>query len=342
VRRPAFLKSFRDGVTRENAATERAWFKTRVCIDNATCGQYEQRSTPISTLAIGSLQKRRNTQRIVCFIHSKTQKNKRKKMSSLFLGFVFIVLGAIASSQWTVPLRYITSRTKWQWKHVYSVYGPSVVVLATLSAIVVARGMLFDIVAAIRLAVVFATLFFGFCWGIGVTITGFVVPRLGVAMTLTLNPSMVLIFGTLLPAFVFEPQVFSTFQGALIITSMVIVIAALLCALRANILRDRATERVEVLETETRRPMLFAGCALISGCLTSMSNLGWRIGRDSIRESAFTVAQCPQHFAPMIAWAIAFWGSNDSNRTDSCSFIVEKEQGRIIEQTELDCIEQIR
>lgn len=66
-------------------------------------------------------------------------------------------------------------------------YGPSVVVLATLFAIAITCGMLFDVVATLRLDVVFAILFLGFCWGIGITLMGFVVPRLGVAMTLTLN-----------------------------------------------------------------------------------------------------------------------------------------------------------
>jgi L-rhamnose-H+ transport protein len=219
--------------------------------------------------------------------------------SNATLGAVLVVLGGLLHGSFAVPMKRMP---KWPWENtwlVYSVVGLIVFPWALAMATVPLLGQVYSRVPASTLALVALC---GFGWGLGSTLFGLGISRIGIALGFAIILGITSSVGSLLPLVILKPEELWTRRGGYLVVGLVMVVAGIVCCAIAGAQRERDTRG----DAATPAGGSFAAgllVCLISGILSPMLNFGFVFG-ESVKNAA-VAAGAGENVATNAIWAPA-------------------------------------
>ncbi len=213
------------------------------------------------------------------------------------------MVGGVLQGSFALPMKKMERR--WQWENtwlIYSVVGLIVFPCALAYYTVPSLADVFGTTPASSVALV---ALFGFGWGLGSTLFGLGVSRVGMALGFAVILGITSSFGTLLPLLVLSPGELYSRRGLLLLVSLVLVIAGIVLLARAGGLRDRQRAGREGLTDPNRFRAGLIIC-LASGVLSPMLNFSFVFGK-ALQDAATTFGARPD-LASNAIWAPALAG----------------------------------
>jgi L-rhamnose-H+ transport protein len=216
-------------------------------------------------------------------------------VNSLALGALLAVIGGIMNGSFAVPMKLAKN---WPWANSWFVYSVVGLVLLPIGFAVFSVPNLIATYRGASTGALAMTVLFGFGWGIGSTLFGLGISRLGIALGFAIILGLTAALGALIPLLVLTPQLLHTTQGKWLIVGLVIVLAGIALCARAGGLKNSGPT---IVTTSNYRSGLLI--CLASGVLSSMLNLalafGAPIAASAIRHGASNAG------AQNAVWALA-------------------------------------
>ena len=214
------------------------------------------------------------------------------------LGALMVVVGGAIHSSFALPMKRIS---KWSWENIWLVYSvvglivfPTLLALATVPSL----GAVYAGVSGSTLA---AVALFGFGWGLGSTLFGLGITRLGIALGFSIILGITSSVGSLLPLVVLNPADLWTRRGAFLLAGLAVAVAGIICVSTAGARRDR-----DLGKDQPHPPAAFGPGLLIciaSGLLSPMLNFGFVFGKPV--QDAAAAAGADAALAANAIWAPA-------------------------------------
>jgi len=190
-------------------------------------------------------------------------------------GIAWILLGGFLSGSFALPMKRMLG---WRWENtwlVYALFAMVVLPWAWAGVTVPQLGLVYRQAPVSTLA---AVALFGLGWGVGATLFGLGIDRVGMALGFAVILGISASFGALLPLAILQPAQLATRQGMALLTGMATVILGIILCAHAGRLRERETSP----STETPGRSGFGWGLIIcifSGIFSAMLNFGFVFGK---------------------------------------------------------------
>ncbi len=216
------------------------------------------------------------------------------------LGAAVVVLAGLLHGSFALPMK---GMGKWKWENTWLVYSVAATILLPVLLAWFTVPSLGSVYANAPASALAAAAVFGFGWGVGSTLFGQGIARVGIALGFAVILGITSSLGSLLPLVILNPGDLWTAKGALLVTGLVIVIVGLVLCGRAGALRDR--DQKSSGETAVGHGSFVTGLVvcIVSGVLSSMLNFGFVFGR-GLQEAAVSLGARPD-LAGNAIWAPA-------------------------------------
>ncbi len=233
------------------------------------------------------------------------------------IGLGLVLLGGFLQGSFALPMKPMT---RWRWENTWLVYAiagmlilPWVMAWMTVPHLPQAfLGAPGHILAAVAL--------FGFGWGVGSTLFGLGIHRVGMALTFAVVLGITASLGSLLPLAVLHPEELPTRQGAFLLAGLAIVILGIvLCAL-AGRRRERETSR-ESAKTGSGGFGVGLAICILSGIFSAMLNFSFVFGTP-LDQAARAQGATPA-MASNAIWALALSAGFLAN-AGYCVYLLQK------------------
>jgi L-rhamnose-H+ transport protein len=200
------------------------------------------------------------------------------------LAAVGIILAAgILQGIFALPMKFARG---WNHENIWLVFAFSGLVvfpwLLVLATIPHAPGV-YQVTSSKAILAIFG---FGVLWGVGATLTGVGLKRLGIGLGLSIILGLSASVGSLVPLIVLDPQKLATHDGHLFLLGTVVMLAGVALCARAGILRD-AQQRSLSDPQRTRSTSFLSGLAvcICSGLLSASLNFSYAFGGEAIEHA---------------------------------------------------------
>lgn len=154
----------------------------------------------------------------------------------LLLGIGVVTLAGILNGSFAAPMKRMTG---WQWENCWLVFAvsgllvlPWIINFATVPNVA-------NVYAAASPSTLLKVLLFGLLWGVGATLFGLGISRVGMALGFALILGITASFGSLLPLAILHPEQFVTKRGLALIAGTAIMLLGLVALVRAGRARER-------------------------------------------------------------------------------------------------------
>lgn len=191
------------------------------------------------------------------------------------LGAAMVVLGGLFHGSFAFPMGRIR---KWKWENTWLVYSVVATILFPLFLALVAVPSLADVYSNSATSTIALVAFFGFGWGVGSTLFGLGIARVGMALGFAVVLGVTSSLGSLLPLIILNPGQLATRKGLILLIGLVIVIAGIIaCAVAGSV---RAKDQMGSAAATTQGSFT-AGLliCIASGVLSPMLNFGFVFGK---------------------------------------------------------------
>jgi len=227
-------------------------------------------------------------------------------VESLASGVLLAVAGGVMNGSFSVPMKFTTN---WSWANTWLVYSVVGLLLIPVGLAVFSVPDLFAAYRASSTQALALTVLFGFGWGIGSTLFGLGISRLGIALGFAIILGLTAALGALIPLLVLTPQHLGTPQGTRILTGLAVVLVGIILCARAGGLKnaetsgqdDGATASAGESKASNYRTGLLICVA--AGVLSSMLNLALAFGAPIAESAVKTGASVAG--AQNAVWALA-------------------------------------
>ena len=236
---------------------------------------------------------------------------------SIGLGLGLVLLGGLLQGSFAVPMKRMPA---WRWENtwlVYSVSGLIVLPWAVALATVPHLAVVFRQARGTTLA---ETALFGFGWGVGSTLFGLGIIRVGMALSFAIVLGITASLGSLLPLLVLQPKRLFTAQGyALMVGLVLVILGIVLCSVSGR-------RREQELSAETRRRAgadfwLGLVICVLSGIFSAMLNFSFVFGKE-LQQLALAAGAKPA-MASNPLWALALSAGFFAN-AGYCVYLLQK------------------
>lgn len=224
--------------------------------------------------------------------------------NSVNLGALLTLLGGTLQGGFTVPMKRMEGR--WRWENTWLIY--SIVALIVLPSALAwtaipSLGEVYGVIPGSTLALV---ALFGFGWGLGSTLFGLGISRVGMALGFGIILGMTSSFGSLLPLIILSPSELWTRRGALLVLALALVIVGIVLLAKAGALRDK--ERAGASGGGFSQGSFKTGLiiCIASGILSPMLNFSFVYGKP-LQDSAIALGARPD-LATYAIWVLALGG----------------------------------
>ncbi len=214
-------------------------------------------------------------------------------------GLVCVLLGGIFNGSFTLPMKRMPA---WRWENtwlLYSLAGMAIVPWAFAAATIPQLSNLYHEMAWPTLISVAV---FGAGWGIGSTLFGLGIARVGMALGFAIILGITASLGSLLPLAVLHPEQLLARQGyALMAGLMLVILGIVLCSIAG-----RQREREVPAQAQPRARSGFGVGLLIcifSGIFSAMLNFSFVFGKPMQRMALALGASDPMSANPI--WSLA-------------------------------------
>jgi L-rhamnose-H+ transport protein len=237
-------------------------------------------------------------------------------MSEQLLVGIGLVIGAgLLNGSFAAPLKRMAA---WRWENSWLIFAttgliifPWIITLLTVPHI---RG----VYSGASAATLWKVVLFGIAWGVGATLFGIGISRVGMALGFAIILGITASFGSLFPLAVLHPEELHSRRGEALMLGTVIMIGGLLLLALAGKRRER-----DAGESGTARSGFFLGLVIciFSGLFSSMLNFSFVFG-DEIRVRALA-AGASNSMAANPIWSLTVTGGFLSNLI-YCVYLLNK------------------
>lgn len=233
------------------------------------------------------------------------------------LAIGLVLLGGFLQGSFALPMKRMT---RWRWENtwlVYSVAGMLVLPWIMVFATVPHFG---EVLAGAPGATIAEVVLFGFGWGVGSTLFGLGISRVGMALTFAIVLGITASLGSLLPLVVLHPNELLTPQGYILITGLAIVVLGIVVCSVAGHRRERELSS----QTSQRGGAGFwlgLVICILSGIFSAMLNFSFVFGKDL--QQAAHAAGASQAMSSNVIWALALSAGFLAN-AGYCIYLLQK------------------
>ena len=226
----------------------------------------------------------------------------------LWLGFLFLLLGAACGGSFGLPSKFVKKDTPWE-----VLWGPFFFFVTVLLPVVLGPVLVtdfFGVYASVPFSKLLPVLIFGFLWGLGSMTLGLSFSFIGLSLAYALNYGAQIITGSVLPMAIFGPEEILTAHGALILTGVAVCVVGVVQAGIAATLKGSSLKQEEGPQdaAAAKRPKMLIGVlvAVASGILCAC----WAVASGyaaPVAEAAKAYGNSPV----AVGWAITcliLWG----------------------------------
>ncbi|MGH9434516.1 MAG: L-rhamnose/proton symporter RhaT [Terriglobia bacterium] len=236
---------------------------------------------------------------------------------NVYLATGIVLLGGVLQGVFAFPMKRMP---RWQWENTWLVY--SIAAMLVFPWIIVLAGVphFEHVLREAHGATIAEVLLFGFMWGVGSTLFGLGLTRVGMALTFAIVLGITASLGSLLPLAVFHPNELFTPQGYLLLLGLVIVIIGILFTAVAGQRRERELSS----QTANRSGAVFwigLLICIISGIFSAMLNLSFVFGNE-LQRAAQSAGASPA-MASNVIWALALSAGFVANG-GYCVYLLQK------------------
>lgn len=233
------------------------------------------------------------------------------------LGLGWVLLGGLLQGSFALPMKRMPA---WRWENtwfIYSIAGMLVLPWATALATVPHFG---QVISATPNAAVAKVALFGFGWGIGSTLFGLGIRRVGMALTFAIVLGITASLGSLLPLVVLHPEQLYTRQGYALLGGLAMVILGIGTCSAAGQRRERelSAQTVKVPGAGFRLGLIIC---VLSGVFSAMLNFSFVFGKELQQNSL--AAGATSAMASNLVWAVALSAGFVVN-AGYCTYLFEK------------------
>ena len=215
------------------------------------------------------------------------------------LAFGVVILGGLLHGSFAFPMKRM-ERT-WRWENVWLVYSVVAMILVPALLAWATVPSLMEVYAGVPDGALSLVALFGFGWGLGSTLFGLGISRVGMALTFAIILGITSSFGALLPLLVFHPADVVSRRGLILSAGLLVVIAGIICVAVAGGWRERDQKGTAAKAASDYKTGLLI--CIASGILSSMLNVGFTFG-EPIKQAAVRFGARPDLAANAI-WAPA-------------------------------------
>jgi len=187
----------------------------------------------------------------------------------IWLGFLFLLIGAACGGSFGLPSKFVKKDTPWE-----VLWGPFFFFVTVLLPLVIGPAVVedfFTIYGEVPMAKLLPVLLFGFLWGLGSMTLGLSFAFIGLSLAYALNYGAQIITGSLLPMAAFHPGDIATAHGAVILAGVALCVAGVVVAGKAAMLKEASVKAAGEQEDAgaTKKPRMLVGVlvAVVSGVL---------------------------------------------------------------------------
>jgi L-rhamnose-H+ transport protein len=235
---------------------------------------------------------------------------------SIGLGLGLVLLGGLLQGSFALPMNRMRA---WHWENIWLVYavaGFVVIPWALVGATVPSFTNVLHRASGTTLAEVAV---FGFGWGVGSTLCGLGIKRVGMALSFAIILGITASFGSLLPLVVLQPGNLMTRQGHALMAGLLLVILGIsLCALAGH-RRERELSQA----TQFGGSGFWWGLVIcvLSGIFSPMLNFSFVFGKELQKLTILSGAK--PAMASNLIWAVALTAGFIVN-AGYCVYLLQK------------------
>jgi L-rhamnose-H+ transport protein len=226
--------------------------------------------------------------------------------TNTFLGFAFILLGAMCGGSFGLPSKFVAKDTPWE-----VLWGPFFLFVTVLIPVLlfpfIANG-LFQTCAEAGWAVILLPVGFGFLWGLGSMTLGLSFAFVGLSLAYAINYGAQIIFGAMGPLLIHTPGELLQRHGFVIMAGVAICLVGVVVSGRAAILKSKSMED-KTSGAAQRSGAMLKGLviAFLSGLLCACYSIAFSFGGKVMEISQTSFGNEPWRTTFVIT-ALVLWG----------------------------------
>jgi L-rhamnose-H+ transport protein len=219
---------------------------------------------------------------------------------NLTAGLVLVVLAGMLNGSFAAPMKRMVD---WQWENSWLTFAVSGLVVIPWAIALVTVPRLGSVYTGASTTALAKVLLFGILWGVGATLFGLGISRVGLALGFALILGITASFGSLLPMAILHPDQLTTKRGLALIVGTFVMVLGLACLALAGQARER-----DARTSENGRSGFTVGLiiCIFSGIFSSMLNFSFVFG-DELRLRALQLG-ASRTLAASPIWALAVSG----------------------------------
>jgi L-rhamnose-H+ transport protein len=221
---------------------------------------------------------------------------------SEWMGFLLIVLGGAMQGTYYLGLKYVAP---WKWENIWSVYAVFSLLLLPVALAAATVPSLREVFFQSPSAALWGVFLYGAGWGIGSTLSGLGVARLGLAMGVAILLGVTAAIGALVPLVAKNAGLLFQPQGLMIIAAVVTLLVGVFLVAVAGKKRE-ASQAGAVQAIIPGSFLTGLVICVLSGVFSSMLNLAFAFSKP-VADAAVTGGASPSA-ALNAVWMIALAG----------------------------------
>src|ERR1700758_2306994 len=230
-------------------------------------------------------------------------------------GLAVVVLAGILNGSFAAPMKRITG---WRWENGWLIFAVSGLVVFPWIINFATVPNVPNIYAGASASTLLKVVLFGLLWGVGATLFGLGISRVGMALGFALILGITASFGSLFPLAILHSEQLGTKRGLALITGTIVMIVGLVFLALAGRTRERDLGTADGIRSGFTVGLVIC---LFSGIFSSMLNFSFVFG-DELRLRALQAGASSAMAANPI-WALTVTGGFVSNFL-YCMYLLNK------------------
>lgn len=232
-------------------------------------------------------------------------------------GIGLVVLGGFLNGSFAFPMKRMPA---WRWENTWLVYSLVRMTIVPWMFAIATTPNWSSVCHQTSWPTLMKVMIFGFGWGVGSTLFGLGIRRVGLALGFAIILGITASVGALLPFVVLHPEQLWTRQGYSLMVGLLLVISGVLLCSKAGRLREREVP----VQAENAGGLAFGlglVICLFSGMLSAMLNFSFVFGKE-LQELSLAAGARPAMAANLI-WAVALSAGFLANAA-YCGYLLQR------------------
>jgi L-rhamnose-H+ transport protein len=219
---------------------------------------------------------------------------------NLVAGLFIVVLAGMLNGSFAAPMKRMIG---WQWENCWLTFAVSGLVLIPWATAFGTVPQLGSVYTGVSISALVKVALFGILWGVGATLFGLGISRVGLSLGFALILGITASFGSLLPMAILHPDQLTKKQGIALITGTLVMVLGLILLSLAGRARERGGGTSENERSGFTMGLIIC---IFSGIFSSMLNFSFVFGEE-LRLRALQLGASAEMAANPI-WALAVSG----------------------------------